>query len=149
MGCNLSFYSLKLIKEHSGRYEIEKKITSATDVYNYAKTVIEMDTMAEECFYMITLNTKNVCTGIFKISQGSLDSTIVHPREVFKRALTNNSSRILVMHNHPSGNITPSKEDIAMTNRLSECGDLLGIKVLDHLIIGENDFYSFKQEGEL
>ena len=94
------------------------------------------------------LDTKNKVTGLFKVSQGSLNSSIVHPREVFKRALMQNSNSIILAHNHPSGDVTPSGEDISITRRLQEAGDILGIKVLDHLIIGAGGRYkSFKEDG--
>jgi DNA repair protein RadC len=79
------------------------------------------------------------------ISQGNLNSSIIHPREVFKNAILSNANSIILVHNHPSGDINPSKEDIEVTKRLREVGNLLGIKVLDHVIIGDT-FYSFGQE---
>ena len=81
---------------------------------------------------------------------GSLNVSVVHPREVFKRAILQNANSIILMHNHPSGDPTPSKEDIDMTDRLIEAGELLGIRVLDHIVIGdENNYISLKQENLL
>jgi DNA repair protein RadC len=81
------------------------------------------------------------------VSIGSLNQSIVHPREVFKTALLSNAAAILLLHNHPSGDPAPSQEDLAITRRLIECGDILGIRVLDHIIIGEDCFKSFSEDG--
>ncbi len=99
-----------------------------------------------EHFVVLLLNTKNKLIGINTVSIGSLDSSIVHPREVFKPAIVGNAAAILLGHNHPSGDTTPSKEDIEVTRRLVAAGELLGIAVLDHIIIGD-DYISLKEEG--
>ena len=91
------------------------------------------------------LDTKNNIIGVEEISIGNLNSSIVHPREVFKQAIKRSSSSIILVHNHPSGDPNPSKEDINITKRLVECGDLLGIRVLDHIIIGDNKHTSLKE----
>lgn len=93
------------------------------------------------------LNTKNVVMFIKDVSVGSLNSSIVHPREVFCDAIRKNSAFIIVCHNHPSGDPQPSNEDINVTNRLKECGKLLGIELLDHLIIGKGKYISLKEKG--
>jgi DNA repair protein RadC len=103
--------------------------------------------MAEESMVMITLDTKNNITGLFTVSQGSLNSSIVHPREIYKRAILQNAASIIIAHNHPSGDTTPSQEDIAVTKRISEAGKLLGIELLDHIIVGDIGFCSLKERG--
>lgn len=146
---NISILNLKVVKEKEINYDwADKKINSPEKVAEVAINVLELHEQAEESFYIFTLDTKNKINGIFEVSRGSLNSTIVHPREVFKRALLQNASSIMLVHNHPSGDPTPSKEDIDITNRLIEAGDLLGIKVLDHIIIGDNEssYISFKQK---
>lgn len=128
--------------------KIEKiKISSPGD----AAVVLmeEMRYYKKEYFKIILLDTKNNIKKISEISVGSLNSSIVHPREVFSEAVVNSASSIILVHNHPSGESEPSREDIALTNRLDECGKILGIKVLDHIIIGDGVFYSFKEEGLL
>jgi DNA repair protein RadC len=80
---------------------------------------------------------------------GSLNASIVHPREVFKEALRRSAASLICVHNHPSGDPTPSREDIEVTRRLVECGQMLGIEVLDHLIIGEKKYVSLKEKGYL
>lgn len=107
----------------------------------------EMRYYKKEYFKIILLDTKNNIKKISQISIGSLNSSIVHPREVFSEAVACSCSSIILVHNHPSGETEPSHEDIVLTNRLDECGKLLGIKVLDHIIIGDGVFYSFKEEG--
>jgi len=92
-----------------------------------------------EYFVVLLLNTKNCISGIHVVSQGSINQSICHPRETFKAAILSNSSAIILAHNHPSGDITPSSEDIAITRRMKESGDILGIKVLDHVIVNTND----------
>ncbi len=123
------------------------KISSPSDVA--ILLMEEMRYYRKEYFKIILLDTKNNIKKISDISIGSLNSSIVHPREVFSEAVINSSSAIIFAHNHPSGETEPSREDISLTNRLDECGKLLGIKVLDHIIIGDGTFYSFKEEGLL
>lgn len=148
---NLSILNLKVVKEKEVNYNGNwgnKKINAPEKVVDVAIDVLKLQEKAEESFYMCTLDTKNQINGIFEVSRGSLNASVVHPREVFKRALLQNANSIILMHNHPSGDPTPSKEDIAITDRLIESGELLGIKVLDHIIIGdENNYTSLKQEN--
>ena len=149
MAVRLSVLGLRVVKERSGNYDFEdKKISSPDKARDILEEVFELSELAEEVFIIMCLDTKNKVTGLFKVSQGSLNSSIVHPREVFKRALMQNSNSIVLAHNHPSGDVTPSEEDISVTRRLQEAGDILGIKVLDHLIIGAGGRYkSFKEDG--
>jgi len=100
-----------------------------------------------EHFDILCLDTKSHVLKIENISIGSLNASIVHPREVFKKAIRCSAAAILLVHNHPSGDPTPSKEDIDVTKRLCESGELLGIKVLDHVIIGNKRFASLKEKG--
>lgn len=98
-----------------------------------------------EHFYALFLDTKNKLLREELISLGSLDLSIAHPREVFRGAILNAAKNIIVLHNHPSGDPTPSEEDINLTKRLKKVGDLIGIEVLDHIIIGEDSYYSFSE----
>jgi len=96
----------------------------------------------------ICLDSKNQPTCITTVSIGTLTSSTAHPREIFKTAITSNSAGIILAHNHPSGDLSPSRDDITTTERLKEAGDLLGIDLLDHLIIGQDDRYlSFREQG--
>ena len=147
---NLSILSLRVVKEKEINYNsnwADKKINSPEKVAEVAINVLELHERAEESFYIFTLDVKNQINGIFEVSRGSLYASIVHPREIFKRALLQNAYGIILLHNHPSGDPTPSGEDIDITNRLIEAGDLLGIRVLDHLIVGDQSNYiSFKEK---
>lgn len=146
---NISIYSVKQVKDKDVEYKIgDVKVTNPDTVNDFIKTVLDIHNEAVEKFGILTLNTKNKIVGIHIISIGSLNASIVHPREVFKAAILNNANSIILFHNHPSGNPRESDEDITITNRLVEAGSILGIKVLDHIIVGEdNDYVSFKQKG--
>ena len=104
---------------------------------------------AKEHFKLIVLNTRNKIIGISNISMGTLNTSLVHPREVFKNAIMHNASSVVLAHNHPSGDTEPSENDLTITRRLVEAGKILGIEVLDHIIIGRNSFCSFKEKGLL
>ncbi|MDD3223810.1 MAG: DNA repair protein RadC [Clostridium sp.] len=119
-----------------------------TKPYDAAQLVMqEMKNYNRERLRVILLNTKNVVIRISDISVGNLNSSIVHPREVFSEAILWHSAAIIICHNHPSGDPTPSNEDINITARLKECGKIIGIDVLDHIIIGDGVYVSFKEKG--
>lgn len=140
----INLFKCKLVKDNSVQYQTH--ISSVQDAHDLAIKFGFAD-FSEEYFSMFCLNTKGQLTGFHDISHGDLNSAPVHPREVFKRALLNNAAGIILVHNHPSGDSTPSNEDIDMTTRLVEAGDLLGIQIVDHIIIGtENNYYSMKAE---
>lgn len=101
-----------------------------------------------ECFVCVLLNTKNEVIGSPTISVGTLSSSLVHPREVFKPAIKASAASVILAHNHPSGKVGPSHEDIALTKRLAEAGETLGIEVLDHVILGDG-YHSMKEHGTL
>lgn len=106
----------------------------------------EMKFLKKEHFKIAILDTKNQIISIENISIGTLNASIVHPRDVFNISIKKNANAIILIHNHPSGDTSPSKEDVNVTYRLKEAGELLGIKVLDHIIIGDNNYLSFKEE---
>ncbi|HBJ1650659.1 JAB domain-containing protein [Clostridium botulinum] len=107
----------------------------------------EMSLLKQEILKVIFLNTKNIVIGTKDVFKGSLNTSIVHPREIFKEAVNKSSAKIIICHNHPSGDPTPSKEDINITLRIKECGEIMGIQLLDHIIIGKNGFISLKEKG--
>jgi DNA repair protein RadC len=102
---------------------------------------------AKEHFKLILLNPRNKIMGISTISVGTLNASLVHPREVFKDAITHSAASVVLAHNHPSGDPEPSEDDLSITKRLAEAGKILGIEVLDHIIIGKNGFFSFREKG--
>lgn len=107
----------------------------------------EMRYLEKEEFRVVMLNTRNHVMGIDTASVGDLNSSIVHPREIFKEPIKRAAAAIILVHNHPSGDPNPSEEDVRVTRRLREAGRLLGIDVLDHLIVGDNSYFSFKERG--
>lgn len=121
-------------------------IRSPKDAFEYLK---DMQFLSQEHFVVIGLNTKNRVVFKDTIFVGSLNSSIIHPREVFKSLIKRSCSAGIVAHNHPSGDPTPSREDINVTERLKEAGKLLGIEILDHIIVGHNTFHSVKEKGLL
>lgn len=144
----INLYSVRQFKEDGGLYDVKRTVTHPTDVVNAAKAVLGLSELAQEKFGIITLNTKNDIVGMHVLSIGSLNATIVHPREVFKAAILNNAASLICFHNHPSGDPSPSQADIEMTLRLVEAGTLMGIEVLDHVIVGDGDRYcSLKETG--
>ncbi|MBU8879558.1 DNA repair protein RadC [Bacillus sp. FJAT-29790] len=128
---------------YDDRYVIRSPEDGAKYVMN------DMRFLSQEHFVCLYLNTKNQVLHKQTVFIGSLNASIVHPREVFKEAFRRSAASIICAHNHPSGDPTPSKEDIEVTKRLTECGKIIGIDVLDHLIIGENKFISLKEKGYL
>ncbi len=109
----------------------------------------EMRHLDREHFWALLLNTKNQLLARETISIGTLNSSAIHPRELFKAAIKRSAAGVILVHNHPSGDPTPSRQDIEVTRRLVEAGNIIGINVLDHLVIGDNKFISFKAEGLL
>ena len=138
-----------LEKEVSMNYpDLSYKITSPDDVVDLGKGFMHIHEEPEEYMYMICMNTKNKVIGIFELSHGTVNSSIVGTREAFQKALLANAVGVIFIHNHPSGDCTPSREDIEITKRLSEAGKIIGIEVLDHIVIGEK-YCSLKEKGYL
>lgn len=139
-----------LEKEVSVNYPgVNRFIKSPDDVARFARKCLELDMYAEEYLYMLCLNTKNAITSVFEISHGSVNSSIFSVREVFQKALLANAVNIILLHNHPSGDCTPSREDVEVTKRADEAGKILGVNVLDHIIIGDILYSSLKEKGYL
>lgn len=142
---------LQIVKEAEFPYSCKANINSPEDIKNILTKHMEIHLEAEEIFILITVDTKHRVTGIFEVARGNLSSCLVHPREVFKRALLMNAAAVFVAHNHPSGDITPSRDDFATTEKLRKAGEVLGVPLLDHLIIGDSpeEYYSFRGAGAL
>ena len=107
----------------------------------------ELSELAYERFVALALSSKNHVIAVLPVSSGSLNASIVHPRELFQRAILANSAALILAHNHPSGDPLPSPEDIALTRKLVEAGEILDIPVLDHVILGYAKYVSFKERG--
>ena len=121
----------------------EDKVASAEDIYSSLK---EFSKAAQEMFFVITLNQKHAIIDKHLVSMGTVSETIVHPRECFRPAIMDGAAAVIFAHNHPSGETFPSMEDKQITERLKEAGKILGIRVLDHVIIGDN-YFSFVDRG--
>ena len=119
-----------------------KKISCAEDVFNHFHDRLKDE--KQENFYILMLDTKNNIIGEQLISKGILDASIIHPREVFKPAIKNSASKIILVHNHPSGDPTPSREDEEMTKDFKKTGKMLGISLVDHIIIGKEKYQNIK-----
>jgi DNA repair protein RadC len=143
----VSFERVVLVKEKVGRYEIPRAIMNPEDAYKAITTLTNVQEEAQEVFGILILNTKNKVVAAHEVSRGTLNSSMVHPREVFKPAVLHNAAGIICFHNHPSGNTEPSKEDIEITERLVGAGVILGIVVMDHIIVGDDEYTSLKDMG--
>lgn len=130
--------------ESQDKWYSNKPISSPKDIAEIFIPLLRDE--VKEKFYVICLNTANKIIKYELISVGNLNSSVVHAREVFKVAIENNSANIIILHNHPSGNLEPSNEDISLTRKLVEAGKILDILVFDHIIIGGNQFISLVEK---
>ena len=128
-------------------YKPKNKVTSPLDIARYFMEQLRHE--REEKFIIVSLNAKCKIIGEDVVSVGSLTASIVHPREVYKIAIKRSAHSIIAIHNHPSGDSTPSKEDINITKRLKECGELIGVSLLDHIVLGDGNYRSLKEESYL
>lgn len=123
---------------------------SSEDVAVIARGIYQTLDADKEHFLLLTMNNKNRVNGFKVISTGSLTASLVHPREVWRAALSLCAAAVIFVHNHPSGEPGPSQEDQEITRRLKQTGDMLGIRVLDHVVLGDNErFFSFSDKGLL
>jgi len=144
---NIQKFSLRVVKESGGRYDLDKQISNPYSARDLFIEVLEMDKRAEEVFAIATLDVKSKVTGVFVVSTGTLSASLVTPREVFKRAVLQNAAAIILAHNHPSGEPAASADDISITKKLEKAGKIMGISVYDHIIIGSREsFVSMKEE---
>ena len=138
-------FELKVIRERKEGYGQRTQFRSSQDIYEmFHERFLRAD---REEFVVLLLDAKNRLLGFHVVSVGSLTSSVVHPREVFKIAILGNAAAIILLHNHPSGDPVPSNEDVAITTRLCQIGEVLGIRVLDHIVIGNGRYVSFVDDG--
>ncbi|NWG03579.1 MAG: JAB domain-containing protein [Syntrophaceae bacterium] len=138
----IDIVSVKLVREKDAIYGA-KTIRNPDELASIVKRFLA-DT-DREVFLAINFSTANTINSIHIVSIGSLDKTIVHPREVFKAAILSNSSSIALAHNHPSGSLNPSPDDILITKKLVQCGEILDIKIIDHIIVADDQYLSFAE----
>ncbi|GAB7306666.1 RadC family protein [Enterococcus gallinarum] len=123
------------------------KLTSSYSIASWLQVEIGMDT--QENLVLLCLDTKNNVTCYSIVHRGTINQSIVHPRDIFQRAILSNATRILLAHNHPSGNPTPSEADNIVTKRIEQAGELMGIPLLDHIIVGYDEYFSYKENSML
>lgn len=140
----VNIVSISMVKESSVLYN-GRFINEPKQGVELVKPFLENSD--REKLIVVGLDTKNQPTFLETVSVGTLSSSMVHPREVFKSAILGNSASIIMFHNHPSGNSNPSKDDINITTRIFEAGKILGINLIDHIIIGDNEFVSLRENG--
>ncbi len=148
MAYSVARYRLLLVKDGTVPTTWDRQLRQSKDVADLMAPLARG--LDRETFWCLLLNGKNVLVGLNVVSVGALTAALVHPREVFKPAILGNAAAIVLAHNHPSGDAAPSAEDLALTRRLCEVGELVGIRVLDHLVLGEGGtFRSLADEGLL
>jgi len=131
----------------SQKWETGQPLQSAEDVYHHFRETLGRE--KREFFYVVLLNNKNRKMREVKVSEGSLTASLVHPREVYNPVIRESAAGVIFVHNHPSGDPAPSPEDIDITKRLKEVGDVMGVRVLDHVVIGHDRYFSFNERGML
>ena len=147
---NVTKYSVRLVKEEFKRYELSKTINNVSKAAELLNQVFEMENLTNEIFVVLALDVKKKIIGTFKVSEGTINTTVVSTRDIFQRALLVNAHSIIIAHNHPSGDIEPSKHDITMTMTVKEASNIMEIQLNDSLIIGEDGkYFSFLEEGIL
>ena len=139
--------SFELSKRIKTSHLIDTRFSNAEAIFDYFKNTFSHE--KQECFYAIYLDASKKIIKIKLLFKGTLDHSLVHPRELFKEAYLVSASAIICVHNHPSGNVTPSKEDKILTTNLITIGSMHGIPVIDHIIIGSSNYYSFYENGEI
>lgn len=136
-----------MVVRESGIPSETRKITASRDLYPLLREYFSGHDREE--MVAVMLNMKHMVTALHTVAIGSLSQSLVHPRETFKAAITLNAAAVILAHNHPSGDPSPSQDDRLLTTRLKQVGELIGIPVLDHLIIGTDRYVSFADEGWL
>jgi DNA repair protein RadC len=139
-------YEIRIVRERRPKYRTPRAVLDARAVAAAFREHFEP--LDREQFVVLVLDGKNRIVGFNVVSVGSLTAALVHPREVFKAAVLSNAAALILAHNHPSGDPTPSTEDRALTSRLRQAGELLGIRVLDHVVLGDEGRFVSMAEGE-
>lgn len=136
---------MRLLRLGGRRHPFSDPVNTASIVYELLRE--EAAGLSKEVFWTVLLDGRNRVIDIDEVAVGTLTSTLVHPREVFTAAMHVGAVHIIVAHNHPSGDPDPSAEDVALTKRLAEAGEVVGIKILDHIVIGDDRYSSFSERG--
>ena len=140
--------ALELAKRKAKENSVDKpSVTSSIDAYNHVR--YDLEGLDYEHFWVLLLNRGNIIIDAINISKGGVSATVVDPKLIFASALQEKASGIILFHNHPSVNISSSKSDITLTRKLKEGGELLEINIIDHIIVGQNTYFSFADEQML
>lgn len=145
-------FRLEVVKEKTIKYTPRTIKTAGMigeEIARILEKTFKVQNQAEEVLYLLTLDGAHQINGLFEVARGALNNCTVHPREIFKRALVNNAAAIILAHNHPSGSTEPSHQDKDVTERIKTGGEMLGIKLVDHVILGGYSHYSFAEQGRL
>ena len=129
------------------KWEVGDALRSSEDVFRHFSERLKKE--KREIFYVVLLNNKNRKIREVKVSEGSLTASLVHPREVYNPVIRESAAAVIFVHNHPSGDPAPSPEDLEITRRLKEVGEVMGIRVLDHVVVGHDRYFSFSDRGML
>ena len=143
---SIPMVSLRLVRERTIPYRT-RNLADSQDVYDLFRPLAE--DLDREAVWVACLDTKNRLTCLSQVSLGILNGAPLHPREILKIALLSNAMSMIIVHNHPSGDPEPSAEDRGITVRVKEAAEIVGIKILDHLIVGDGSYYSFADHGGL
>lgn len=134
-----------LLREASHNYGGEVKLNDPRRVYEFCRDYLEMDRETEEYVYCLCFSSSNRLIGLFEISHGTCNSSVCNNREIFQKALLCNAVNIIITHNHPSGDPTPSREDINVCSKVREAGEVIGVKLIDSIIVGNQNYISLKE----
>ena len=146
---NSSVAEVSIVYHNTVRPSERQKITKSNDAFDLLKSIWNDQIDLYESFYILLMNRANKVLGYRCISQGGVSGTVVDPKAIFQAALLANASNIILAHNHPSGTLVPSEADERITKKLKLAGEYMEIQVLDHLILGDESFYSFADDGRL
>lgn len=138
-------YSCLLVKDREVSYG---KINTQLDVVAILQRM-HVNQMPEEHVYLFCTDNQGNISGVHEISHGTVNASLVSPRDVYKRALLNNANRIILAHNHPAGSVEPSSEDMSITRKIKDAGKVLDVELLDHIIVSDADYFSFAERGML
>ena len=142
-------YDVRLVQEHSGLYNLDKKINSSNQAADICRELYDMHNLSYEKMVVITLNTRLEVVGCFEVARGTVDEAPIYMREIATRALLTNAKSVIIAHNHPSGTANPSTADIDVTKKVKDVLAMLDINLLDHIIITHDQSYSMAENGQL
>lgn len=144
-------YSVQLLRESSGTYQLDPDIVlnSAKQVVGIVNSAYNLQNLTQENVILLTADTKLKCVGLYVVHVGSIGQSMFYIPDIFKRVLLSNSERFFLIHNHPSGDSTPSQEDLAATSRVLDASRVMGIDFVDHIVVGYNDHTSIREKTDL